>query len=92
MAAAFESGVTGLLQAWSRGDANALERIVVLVYPELRRMAHRCLAGERRGDSWQSTALGPVASLRRVDIRSREWGDRASSEAEEPFASISTKR
>jgi len=77
LAAAFESGVTGLLQAWSRGDANALERIIVLVYPELRRMAHRCLAGERPGHTLQSTALVNEAYLRLVDIRSMEWRDRA---------------
>jgi hypothetical protein len=42
-------GVTGLLQAWSAGDANALERIVVLLYPELRKIAQRCLTRERPG-------------------------------------------
>jgi len=75
--AAFESGVTGLLPAWSRGDANALERIVVLVYPELRKIAHRCLAGERPGHTLQSTALVNEAYLRLVDIRGTEWRDRA---------------
>jgi len=77
LAAASESGVTGLLQAWSRGDANALERVVVMVYPELRRIAHRCLAGERPGHTLQSTALVNEAYLRLVDIHSMEWHDRA---------------
>ena len=72
-----ELGVTGLLQAWSRGDANALERIVILVYPELRRIAHRCLSGERPGHTLQSTALVNEAYLRMVDIHSVQWRDRA---------------
>jgi RNA polymerase sigma factor (TIGR02999 family) len=74
---ASEHGVTGLLQAWSGGDANALERIVVLLQPELRKMARRCLAGERPGHTLQATALVNEAYLRLVDIRSIEWRDRA---------------
>jgi RNA polymerase sigma factor (TIGR02999 family) len=72
-----EPGVTGLLQAWSGGDSNALERIVVLVYPELRKMARRCLAGERPGHTLQATALVNEAYLRLVDIHSVQWRDRA---------------
>lgn len=77
MDSAPELGVTGLLQAWSGGDANALERIVVLVYPELRKMAHRCLTGERPGHTLQATALVNEAYLRLVDIHSMQWRDRA---------------
>jgi len=69
-------GVTGLLQAWSGGDANALERIVVLVYPELRKIAQRCLTRERPGHTLQATALVNEAYLRLVDIHSVQWHDR----------------
>jgi RNA polymerase sigma-70 factor (ECF subfamily) len=69
-------GVTGLLQAWSAGDANALERIVVLLYPELRKIAQRCLTRERPGHTLQATALVNEAYLRLVDIHSIQWRDR----------------
>ncbi len=69
-------GVTGLLQAWSGGDANALERIVVLVYPELRKIAQRCLTRERPGHTLQATALVNEAYLRLVDIHRIQWRDR----------------
>lgn len=72
-----ELEVTGLLQKWSGGDANALERLVVLVYPELRKIAYRCLSGERPGHTLQATALVNEAYLKLVDIHSMEWHDRA---------------
>ena len=37
--------LTRILQAWSGGDQSALERLTPLVYAELRRLAHRNLAG-----------------------------------------------
>jgi RNA polymerase sigma-70 factor, ECF subfamily len=69
-------GVTGLLQAWSGGNANALERIVVLLYPELHKIAQRCLTRERPGHTLQATALVNEAYLRLVDIHSIQWRDR----------------
>jgi RNA polymerase sigma factor (TIGR02999 family) len=69
--------VTGLLQAWSRGDAKALERIVMLVYPELHKIAQRSLSKERAGHTLQTTALVNEAYLRLVDIHSVQWQDRA---------------
>jgi len=69
--------ITGLLQAWSGGDTDALERIVVLVYPELRKIAKRCLASERTGHTLQATALVNEAYLRLIDIQRMQWHDRA---------------
>ena len=69
-------GVTGLLQAWSGGDANALERILLLLYPELHKIAQRCLTRERPGHTLQATALVNEACLRLVDIHSIQWRDR----------------
>lgn len=72
-----ELGVTGLLQAWSGGDAKAFEQVVMAVYPELRRIAQRCLSGERPGHTLQATALVNEAYLKLVDIHRMEWKDRA---------------
>jgi RNA polymerase sigma factor (TIGR02999 family) len=69
--------ITGLLQAWSGGDTDALERILVLVYPELRKIAKRCLASERTGHTLQATALVNEAYLRLIDIQRMQWHDRA---------------
>jgi len=72
-----DPGVTRLLQAWSAGDGKALERIVVGLYPELHKIAHRFLSGERPGHTLQATALVNEAYLRLVDIERVEWRDRA---------------
>ena len=77
MSSAPATEVTGLLRAWSGGDPNALERIVMLVYPELRKIAHRCMKGERPGHTLQATELVSEAYLRFVDIQRMEWHDRA---------------
>ena len=49
--------VTQLLGDWSRGDAGALEKLIPLVQPELRRLAHHYMSRERAGDTLQTTAL-----------------------------------
>ena len=48
-----------------------------LVYGELRRIAKRCLAGERAGQTLQATALVNEAYLRLVDVRRVNWQNRA---------------
>jgi len=69
--------ITGLLLAWRRGDSSALDKLVPLVYRELRRLAHRYMQGERRGHTLQTTALIHEAYLRLVECRSVQWQDRA---------------
>jgi RNA polymerase sigma-70 factor (ECF subfamily) len=69
--------VTGLLLAWRRGDEAALERLVPIVHGELRRIARRCMAGERAGHSLQATALVNEAYLRLVDVQHMDWQNRA---------------
>jgi RNA polymerase sigma factor (TIGR02999 family) len=59
--------VTELLQAWSAGDGSALERLVPVVYDELRRLARGFLRGERSGHTLQTTALVHEAYLRLID-------------------------
>jgi RNA polymerase sigma factor (TIGR02999 family) len=56
--------VTELLEAWQGGDAAALERLLPLVYEELRRLARAQLRGERRGHTLQATALVHEVYLR----------------------------
>lgn len=59
--------ITGLLLDWGDGDKAALDRVIPLVYQELRRVAHRQMSRERTGDSFQTTALINEAYLRLVD-------------------------
>jgi RNA polymerase sigma-70 factor, ECF subfamily len=69
--------VTDLLIAWSDGDQSALERLMPLVYSELRRMAGRYMKGERPGHTLQATALVNEAYMRLVEIRRVRWQNRA---------------
>lgn len=68
--------VTGLLLAWNGGDREALEKLVPLVYEELRKRAQRALAKERRGHTLQPTALVHEAYMRLVDQSRVPWQDR----------------
>lgn len=56
--------VTRLLAAWGQGDRMALEELTRLVYQELRRLAHRYMAGQRADHTLQTTALVNEAYLR----------------------------
>ena len=69
--------VTGLLRAWSDGEPGAFDRLVPLVYAELRHLAHRRLRGEPVGHSLQTTALVHEAYLRLVDTTEVTWQNRA---------------
>jgi RNA polymerase sigma factor (TIGR02999 family) len=76
-AVATSPDVTGLLDEWSRGDRRALDRLLPLVYAELRRVAARQMRRERAGHSLQPTALVHEAYLRLVDQRKVDWRNRA---------------
>src|SRR5262249_18811032 len=69
--------VTQLLLAWSQGDRAALERLVPLVYDELRRLAKHYMRRERTGHTLQTTALIHEAYLRLVDANRVRWQNRA---------------
>jgi len=56
--------ITRLLAEWSRGDQAALDRLVPMVYDELRRLASNYMRGERPGHLLQTTALVNEAYLR----------------------------
>ena len=69
--------VTEILLAWQQGDRDALERLVPLVYEELRRVAHARLRTEREGHLLQTTALVHEAYLRLIDLDRIQLRDRA---------------
>jgi len=68
--------VTELLARWSTGDTSARDALVPLVYDELRRIARRCLAGQRGNHTLQPTALVHEAYLRLARRDSVDWQDR----------------
>lgn len=68
--------VTQLLQAWSRGEETALQRLVPLVYRELHQRAHRCMGAERAGHTLQTSALIHEAYLRLVGSPRLAWESR----------------
>ena len=61
-----DADLTALLNAWKGGDRDALERLVVLLYPELRRIARRQLRRRLPGDSLESGGLANEAYLKLV--------------------------
>jgi len=69
--------VTALLREWAAGDRGALERLMPLVYGELRKLAANELRAERRSHTLQPTALVNEAYLRLVGQRSVSWNNRA---------------
>jgi RNA polymerase sigma factor (TIGR02999 family) len=75
--AAKSEGITRLLNAWQGGDAEARDRLFVLVYEELRRRAARQLRGERQGHTLRPTALVHEAYLRLLGQDRMRWQNRA---------------
>jgi RNA polymerase sigma-70 factor, ECF subfamily len=69
--------VTQLLLDLSNGDKAALDKLMPLVYDELRRLAHYYMGRERAGHTLQTTALVNEAYLRLIDQRSVRWQNRA---------------
>ena len=69
--------VSTLLQAWSDGDKSALDKLVPIVYDELRRLARQYLRIERPGHSLQTAGLVNEAYLRLVDYKRMRWNNRA---------------
>jgi RNA polymerase sigma factor (TIGR02999 family) len=59
------------------GRGESLDRLLPLVYQELRSMAHRHLAARNRGGTLQTTALVHEAYLKLVDQSRADWRDRA---------------
>jgi len=69
-------GVTQLLIDWSKGDQKALDKLMPLVYSELRRLAGNYLRRERLGHTLQPTALVNEAYLKLIDQKNAKWQNR----------------
>jgi RNA polymerase sigma factor (TIGR02999 family) len=70
-------GITQLLVDWGKGDQAALEKLMPLVYSELRRLASNYLRRERGEHTLQPTALVNEAYLKLIDQRNPKWQNRA---------------
>jgi RNA polymerase sigma factor (TIGR02999 family) len=71
------TSLTDLLQAWGKGDLEARDRLLPIVYAELRRQAARQLRSERAGHTLQPTALVHEVYLRLAEPRRVPWQSRA---------------
>jgi RNA polymerase sigma factor (TIGR02999 family) len=77
MEAPSQKQVTQLLLDWSAGDNEALNKLMPLVYQELKRMARYYMRRERAGHTLQTSALVNEAYIRLVDYKKMRWQDRA---------------
>ncbi len=68
--------VSRLLRSWGDGDESSLDRLIPLVYDELRRIAHRQMAREKTGHTLQTTALVNEACLRLIGGAEISWRDK----------------
>jgi RNA polymerase sigma factor (TIGR02999 family) len=69
--------ITDLLVGYGRGDKEALDKLMPVVYDELRRQAARYLRREQAGHTLQTTALIHEAYVRLEDQRNVQWQNRA---------------
>ena len=70
------SDVTHILNAIEQGDANAADKLLPLVYEELRRLAAQKMAREKPGQTLQATALVHEAYIRLVGSDAQNWNAR----------------
>src|SRR5262245_40091987 len=69
--------VTWMLVAAARGDSNAAERLLPLVYDELRKLAAQRMSKEQPGQTLQATALVHEAYRRLVEVdKAQQWNGR----------------
>lgn len=71
-----ESDITEILQEWSQGDPSALERLIPLVFEDLREIAGRMFQRESEAHTLQPTALVNEVYLRLIDQRKVHWQNR----------------
>ena len=71
------SEVTQLLIEWRNGDQAAVDKLMPVVYEELRRLASRYMGRERSGHTLQTTALVNEAYCKLLDHRQMQWQNRA---------------
>jgi len=69
--------ITLLLQQWTRGERDAFDRLMPLVYPHLCQLAAAYIRGERNAGVLQATALVHEVYLRLIGLKKTEWADRS---------------
>src|SRR5215469_16311481 len=69
--------ITDLLQRWRDGDRDAENALFALVMPNLRRLAHYFMKGERKGHTLQPTELVNQIYLKLTEAKDRDWQSRA---------------
>jgi RNA polymerase sigma factor (TIGR02999 family) len=69
--------VTQLLEQWNNGDRAALDKLMPLIYEELRKMARRYMSQQNAGHTLQTTALIHEAYLRMVKQKEKHFQNRA---------------
>ena len=69
--------VTQLLEQWNHGDREALDKLMPLIYEELRKMAKRYMSQQNPGHTLQTTALIHEAYLRMVKQKEKHFENRA---------------
>jgi RNA polymerase sigma factor (TIGR02999 family) len=69
--------IAQVLADWANRDPAARDRLVPIVYDELRRLAHHYMRNEREGHTLQTTALVNEMYLRLAGIDALAWRDRA---------------
>lgn len=69
--------ITQLLVEWSNGDQVALDKLMPLVYGELRQMARRYMSRQAPGHTLQTTALIHEAFLKLINQSEKQWQNRA---------------
>ena len=68
---------TELLLAWGRGEQDAFDQLVPLVYDELRRVARGHMARERANHTLQASGLVHEAYVRLIELKQMRWQNRA---------------
>lgn len=68
--------ITALLQAWTKGDSEALAKLIPLVDDELKKIAHAYMRKERPGHILQTTALMDEALIRLMQTDKISWNHR----------------
>lgn len=69
--------ITQMLKEWGDGNEAALDRLMPLVYDELRQQASRFISRERSGHTLQTTALIHEAYIKLIDQTQVEWQNRS---------------
>jgi RNA polymerase sigma factor (TIGR02999 family) len=69
--------ITRLLQAWRNGNRDALDKLMPIVYDELRQIAHRYIRRQAAGQTLQTTAVVHEAYIRLAGQDDVAWQNRA---------------